>query len=76
MGLTRCPETSVLNQPTLRNNPENGMVLGDLRTFCELQRLFTMNKMKGWLLTADLLEMVLAVNCLFECPVHIFVWKK
>jgi hypothetical protein len=27
MGPTGCPETSVLNQPTLRNNPEDGRIL-------------------------------------------------
>jgi hypothetical protein len=25
-GTKRCPETSVLNQPTLRNNPEDGRI--------------------------------------------------
>jgi hypothetical protein len=26
MGQIGCPETSVLNQPTLRNNPEDGII--------------------------------------------------
>jgi hypothetical protein len=27
MGPKDCPETSVLSQPTLRNNPEDGRIL-------------------------------------------------